>query len=328
VTPSRSSAASPPALRRALANLAGGAGAPGELLADRPDGTVVRVGDKVAKAHAPDTDVPALAVRLHLASSVVCRGILLPPLPGPCPAPLPGGRVASLWPHGRPVDPHDAAQAPWEAAGTLLARLHELPLSHQLPGPLPVMRGPAKAARAVARMRGAPHTAHRAAARTVERAWATLPAWCRDEEPAPYTGTLCHGDFHLGQLVRHPAPAGPWHLIDVDDLGLGDPAWDLARPACWYAAGLLEPAAWARFLGAYASSRRAAGTTTGLAAADPWPHLDAAARALTVQSAALGVAKATAGNRGLDDAEEAVVAACARIAGLHDRTEQPFVQGP
>lgn len=55
--------------------------------------------------------------------------------------------------------------------------------------------------------------------------------------------------------MRCPAPDGAWRLIDVDDLGLGVPAWDLARPAAWYAAGLLAPEDWLCFLDAY----RAAG---------------------------------------------------------------------
>ena len=40
-------------------------------------------------------------------------------------------------------------------------------------------------------------------------------------------------------------------LIDVDDLGVGDPAWDLARPAGFWAAGLIPDDDWATFLDAY-----------------------------------------------------------------------------
>jgi aminoglycoside phosphotransferase (APT) family kinase protein len=143
------------------------------------------------------------------------------------------------------------------------------------------------------------------------RAWAGLPAWARAEEPAPpgRGGALCHGDLHLGQLVRHPAPDGPWRLIDVDDLGVGVPAWDLARPASWYACGLLPGEEWPRFLQAY----RAAGGPAVPAEGDPWPVLDVPARALTVQTAARFVTKAALAGRPLDDAEEALVDACGRM---------------
>ncbi|MEU2718117.1 phosphotransferase [Streptomyces sp. NPDC007205] len=312
-------------------------GEPPALLADRPDATVVRHADTVAKAHAPGTDPTALTLRLAVAAHL--PDVLLPPLT-PAPAPL-QDRLVTFWPYGAPVDPDDDPDAaPWEATATLLARLHRtVP-----PDGLPSMRGPAKAARAVARLHTAlraepaaephakppvephaeaqaephaeaqaePHAELRLAAGPVLAAWAALPAWARGEAPMPGTPALCHGDLHLGQLVRHPAPDGPWRLIDVDDLGTGAPAWDLARPAAWYACGLLPPDAWTRFLGAYQRS----GGPAVPAAGDPWSALDVPARALTVQTAAVALAKALTAGRPLDGVEQALVDACARMVPI------------
>ncbi|MFJ2023928.1 phosphotransferase family protein [Streptomyces sp. NPDC087897] len=305
---------------------------PPQVLADRPDGTVVRSGAIVAKAHAADADREALAARIALAAAPGLTGILLPPLtapevPGtageirhpelsgdprdPVPAghaAVPGARPVTLWPLGTPVDPTDPGAAPWAEAAGLLARLHRT----EPPFPLPPMRGPAKAARAVARMcaalPGAP------AALPVLAGWHALPAWARGESPPPTRRDrfLCHGDLHLGQLVRHPAPDGPWLLIDVDDAGAGDPAWDLARPAAWYAAGLLAPEDWSVFLRAY----RSAGGPAVPAAGDPWPVLDVPARALTVQTAAVALAKCAAERRDPDAHEQLMIESCARIATL------------
>ncbi|MEU9315936.1 aminoglycoside phosphotransferase family protein [Streptomyces sp. NPDC048295] len=282
---------------------------PPAVLADRPDGTVVRSGAVVAKAHAPGTDTSGLLTRLGLAYDPRLTGILLAPLE-PHPAPPLDDRPVTLWPHGLPVDPADPDAAPWEEAGELLAGLHRTPAPPALA--LPPMRGPAKAALAVARMR----TARPADPATVPvlEAWHRLPAWARDEATAPAHRAhfLCHGDLHLGQLVRHPAPHGPWLLIDIDDAGLGDPAWDLARPAAWYAAGILPPEVWLRFLDAY----RAAGGPAVRAGGDPWPELDVPARALTVQTAALAFAKSATEGRIPDEVEQAMIDACARIASL------------
>ncbi|WP_329408004.1 aminoglycoside phosphotransferase family protein [Streptomyces sp. NBC_00704] len=275
-------------------------------LADRADATVVRHAGTVAKAHAPGTGRADLAARLAVAAAL--PDVLLPPLA----AALAGlhGRLVTFWPYGAPVDPADPDAAPWEAAGALLARLHRTPA----PAGLPPMRGPAKAALAVARLTAAgPHPASAA----VLGAWRALPAWARAETAASGPGAaLCHGDLHLGQLVRHPAPDGPWRLIDVDDLGVGVPAWDLARPAAWFACGLLPPEEWTRFLDAY----RAGGGPAVPAAGDPWPALDVPARALTVQTAARAVTKSVAEGRPLDEVEECLVDACARMGSVPPRS--------
>ncbi|MFI8964373.1 phosphotransferase [Streptomyces sp. NPDC053493] len=314
------------ALARAAAHPAAAAApcpCPVGVLADRDDGTVVRHGGLVLKAHAPGSDTAPLRARVAVAAAPSLTDVLLPPLPSPRTAL--DDRPLTAWPYGTPVDPEAPDAAPWEEAGRLLARLHRTPA----PPRLPAMRAPVKAALAVERMlRAAPD--HPATA-TVLRAWRTVPA------PAAGAGplALCHGDFHLGQLVRAPH----WRLIDVDDLGVGDPAWDLARPAAWFAAGLLAPEVWARFLGAYEA---AGGTATGAPSAgapaaggpaagaarggDPWVRLDVPARALTVQTAALALAKSTAEGRPLDEVEHVMIDTCARISSL--RTELPPPASP
>ena len=314
---------------------------PGTVLVDRSDSTVVRHGTVVVKAHAADTDRPHLAQRMAVAAHPALHGVLLAPL-STTTAPA-HDRPVTFWPYGAPIDPDtEPEQAPWEAAGRLLAQLHRVDPA-VLPAGLPVMRGPAKAARAIARLRAtAPHPG----TTPVLRAWRALPEWARAEAPVPGR-LLCHGDFHLGQLVRvptraaHPDPgaaggvhgtewgaphedgAAAWRLIDVDDLGLGVPAWDLARPAAWYACGALGPDEWARFLGSY----RAGGGPAVPAEGDPWPVLDVPARAVTVQSAALAVAKATAGRRPLDEVEQALVDSCDRMAGVPVVADPPVDGG-
>lgn len=241
------------------------------VLADRDDGTVVRHGRLVAKAHAPGTDPEAHRARLALAGHPDVRAVLLPPLPAPRPATPDGlggphaldGRPVTLWPYGPPVDPADPDAAPWEEAARLLALLHRTPPPVGAADRLPEMRAPVKAALAVDRMRRtAPD--HPAAA-TVLAAWRSVPDRVAPGGPR----LLCHGDFHLGQLVRatgsvppqnSPSSApGPWRLIDIDDLGLGDPAWDLARPAAWFAAGILPR-----------RSGPGSSTPTGARAVPPW----------------------------------------------------------
>jgi aminoglycoside phosphotransferase (APT) family kinase protein len=189
-----------------------------------------------------------------------------------------GPRWRTRWPRVEVVAP-DPDALPWAEAGRLLARLHREPTGEfALPH-----GGPDRLARALARLGQGPD------AGMIRRAAAGLTT-------APAAGrpvTLVHGDFHLGQLGRH---SGALVLIDVDDLGVGDPAADLARPAGFWAVGLLPDAAWHDFLDGYRG-----GGGPGLPPGDPWPVLEPFARAAVVAAAA---------NHPNDDL---LVAACERM---------------
>ncbi|MET9340120.1 phosphotransferase family protein [Nonomuraea sp. NPDC003804] len=278
-----------------LARLAaqyGGAGTPTRH-ATRSDVVVVRRGEVVVKAHSARDDAASLRLRLKASASAALTGVMLAPLDMDVRTVC--DRAVTVWPAGTPVAPDDPDAAPWEEGARLLARLHAVPLT-TVP-PLPEAGGPARMARAVSGMPGdGPDQ------RLVRQALAALPA------PEPVPLLLTHGDWHLGQLVRR---SDRWLLIDVDDLGIGDPAWDLARPAAWFAAGLLEPGIWNRFLNAYLASGGPA-----LDPRDPWARLDVPARAVTVQLAAVAVTHAQREGRELDEVERSLVESCDRIVGL------------
>ncbi|GAA0829893.1 phosphotransferase family protein [Streptosporangium amethystogenes subsp. fukuiense] len=266
-------------------------GVAGTVLPTRPDVIIMRAGSVVVKAHAPGAEREPLVERMRAAAHPALRQIMLQPVTEE--VITAGDRLVTVWPAGTPVDPEDPDAAPWEAAARLLARLHAVP-ARTLP-PLREAGGPGRVAATVARLGD-----RSAAELTVRRAFTCLPS------PSTGPGGLTHGDWHMGQMVRAP---DEWILIDIDDLGVGDQAWDLSRPAAWFAAGLLEPQVWHRFLDAY----RAAGGVAVPPDGDPWERLEIPAQAMTVQLAAAAVSAAGRAGRPLDEVEEILVEACLRI---------------
>jgi aminoglycoside phosphotransferase (APT) family kinase protein len=248
----------------------------------RSGAEIVVEGDVVYKLHRPGTDPRALVTRLRIAVGSSALHSPLTTIPQQM-----GSRWRTLWPRVETVVPQPEC-APWAEAGRLLARLHEEAPPRRVP--------PHGWKHRLRRMlRSADND-------TIRSAAAELPGevWRAGSPDRPTT--LVHGDWHLGQLGRLAATA-PWLLIDVDDLGVGDPAWDLARPAGFWAAGLIPDDDWAAFLQSY---RDADGPA--VPPGDPWPVLEPFARAAVIHAAASGVAHGDD-----DETQAALLMACARM---------------
>lgn len=219
----------------------------------------------IVKLHGAGTDAGRLARRLHSIGAVDMDRLWIQPLRF-APIPAPGERLATIWPRVTVLSTID--HPPWTDVGTLLARLHLMPVTVDAPR----LGGHSRLARAVAELR---------------RPGRESLGWLagRGDDLArrladPPRTTLAHGDFHLGQLGHTPLRRS-WKLLDVDDFGVGDPAWDLARPAGFWKAGLLDEDSWATLLGAYRDAGGPAVPPTG----DPWPALELTAAAALVVAA-------------------------------------------
>lgn len=294
--------------------------------------------DVVIKVHHPRTDPQDLRARVRLSAERPCAAYLLAPST-PHVSRSPDGRLVTRWPRVEVLcsdadpDPH-AAQRIWAVAARLLAGLHRVDVSHLggIGARLPDHGGPARLDRALARLRRLDTATPRmgsirvvtAAAQRVLDDLARIPTGsgggAARGDGAAYR-RLAHGDWHLGQLgrLRQPDPADRcdgWRLLDVDDLGVGDPAWDLGRPAGFWAAGLLDDDMWSTFLESY----RAAGGPA-LPHGDPWPALDIPARAAVVVAAVRELTRceahrddAPSDHPHSDDTADALVRACARMS--------------
>ena len=182
----------------------------------------------VVKVHPERTDRGALGTRVAAAASPQLHPWLVTPLTTVVGCLPDHPQPVTLWPRVPVLDPDQADPLPWASIGAHLAGLHRA----TVPAGLPEHDGPLRVKRALDRTAPLSSTL-RALGERLLRELARLGG--------RHTG-LVHGDWHLGQPARLP---DGWHLLDLDDLGVGDPAWDLGRPAGFWAAGLLGDQDWA-----------------------------------------------------------------------------------
>jgi hypothetical protein len=279
----------------------------------RDGAEVLAVDQIVLKVHWPGTDPGALAARMRLACDPLLRGVLLTPL-HPEPLPL-AGRWVTVWPLARTLPTSGGPlDVPWPAAAQLLAELH----NHRIPHPedLPECSQRERIERAVTDLvricgnsdDGSPT----GEARTVLAAWDRI----RRERPGPFRA-LCHGDWHFGQMVQHLQPPPDrqrrrdrqdWRLIDIDDLGWGDPTWDLGRVAAFHALGVVPEQSWHLLTRTY---RETGGPA--LPDDDLWRHLEQGARAHVVHCAARALTRHTLVGSQPDDLDRELLRACERM---------------
>lgn len=259
----------------------------------------------VVKLHHRDTDEEDLTSRLAAVSRGPLEAVFVPPIASTT-SRAPDGSITSVWPEVPVLTAED--QIPWSEAGRLLAHLHRL----KPPPTLLRLTSANRLGRAVERAKALSDgpdrdllvgLGERLLREVAEVASERGPAQRHTAEPSvPQAVSAAHGDFHLGQLGLWQ---GGWRLLDIDDLGVGDPAWDLARPAGFWAAGLVPDGGWEDFLDGY---RDAAGPAVP-AQGDPWPPLDLPARC-AVHVAAVRVLARTVHS---DLTADALLAACRRM---------------
>lgn len=267
------------------------------------------IGDVVAKVHHPRTNRVDLANRLAAATDSALADHFIQPLNTDL-STAPDGRFVTWWPRVEVLTQADTS-IPWTATGERLAQLHRVEATTTRLAALPRPGIFDRLRRAGERAQLLPPGHRRVLAPLADlllgEAQVVTSAAGAGRPPAEGSGSVVHGDWHLGQLgqLGHRAVT-QWRLLDVDDLGIGDPAWDLGRPAGFWAAGLLDDTSWAAFVTAY----REHGGPAVPADGPVWERLDRAARWSVFIAAVRQL-----GERRLDDGEatQALWSACQQM---------------
>ncbi|RZA26743.1 MAG: aminoglycoside phosphotransferase family protein [Proteobacteria bacterium] len=274
-------------------------------LSCRSERVLIGAGDVVMKAHAHFTNSQDLRARLNIVSMEPWNQVFLKPLRQDV-FDLGDDRVATAWPLARVLDENQNT-IPWEHAAWVLAKLHSIPIDKKaFSFEPPKSRAVTRVKLALAQLRDVPEDDRDAVWRTIDDSQKTLDLSEGADQPTHWV----HGDWHLGQIVDISFGSQPnLRLIDMEDMGIGNAAWDLARPAAFFAAGLLSAEDWHLFLDTYQNE----GGRALPRGEDPWLTLDNPARSLVVQCAANAWIKAKEENRSFRDDEQLLIDACERI---------------
>jgi len=273
------------------------------LLSNRKTMLVLRLGNIVVKAHPPETDLTDLNARLAAIKHKTFQDLFLQPLQqsvvniSDC--------FVTIWPAGSAPIADNPESIDWESSAKLLGALHAVPFAGIFAEFLfPKTRWLSRLFRTHSSLLA---LKNRPEKRIVLTAFTTLPNIDSKVWSSPRR-CFIHGDWHPGQVV---SIQGSPRLIDIDDIGIGDPSWDLARPAAWRLSGLLSDAAWKAFLESY---REASGSA--IEERDPWKRLELPARAAVIQAAETALIYAERDGRQLEDYELALIDTCSRIGKI------------
>ncbi|MBP9708853.1 MAG: phosphotransferase [Oligoflexales bacterium] len=274
------------------------------VLSKRGSAYVVKYGNIVAKIHSTSTDIIELKSRIDLiGQESICNFFLQPLLRK---VEIVKGRLLTLWPAGLTSESASVDRLDWKEHALLLAEFHKA--SFRIENKEQVL---AKAGNEFRLQRM--HSRFQASKNCKEKnyvlgAFSTL-TFADSKHGQNNACHVIHGDWHPGQVVQYNDNA---KLIDIDDVGIGNPAWDLARPAAWYLASFLSDSIWQDFLDSY---RDAGGPA--IKGKNPWEFLELPARTVVIQSAAKALIDTQTETRLLDDFELELINMCRRIQALH-----------
>ncbi len=265
----------------------------------------------VAKAHAPDTDPRRPRRPPRRRRPPALAGILLPPLHAPTRRRRCDGRPVTFWPYGAPVDPDGPGRRPL-GGGRRPARPPATAPGRSRPR-LPPMRGPAKAARAVARLRAARPGDPAAGARPGAPG-RRCPAWARAEAPdarPPRPASSATATSTSASSSATPPPTAPGCSSTSTTSASATPPGTWPGPPPGTPPGCCRPTSGSRFLAAY----RAAGGPAVPADGDPWPAPGRPRpRPHRADRRPRRSPRRRRTDRPLDEVEQAVIDACARMA--------------